>query len=132
MRDAHASVEAIKQAEPEYIFHLAAQSFVPESWISPADVFDTNVKGTVNLLEAVRMSGLHPVIQIAGSSEEYGCPPSVDAVESEVCEIRLNHLPDKVFKLPITEDSPFAPLSPYAVSKVAEDRLGSSTTKAGA
>ncbi len=70
LRDAHAAEEAIKQAEPEYIFHLAAQSFVPASWTSPSDTLETNVIGTVNLLEAVRRSELHPVIQIAGCYDE--------------------------------------------------------------
>lgn len=108
LRDAHAAEMAIKQAEPDYIFHLAAQSFVPESWTGPAGTLETNVIGTVNLLEAVRNSEFHPVIQIAGSSEEYGCPPMVE----------------DTYKLPITEEFPLLPLSPYGVSKVAEDLLG--------
>lgn len=123
LRDAHAAEAAVKQAEPDYIFHLAAQSFVPESWVSPVDTLQTNVIGTVNLLEAVRKSNLHPVIQIAGTSEEYGCPPMVDVADNDA-DITINHLPDKVFKLPITEDFPLLPLSPYGVSKVAEDLLG--------
>ncbi len=136
IRDAHAVEEAIKRAEPDYIFHLAAQSFVPASWISPTDTLETNIVGTVNLLEAVRMSELHPVIQIAGSSEEYGCPPMVPTrdgwvrdrpVSSEELEdFEINSTPDSklVFKLPITENFPLLPLSLYGVSKVTEDLLG--------
>lgn len=134
--DAHSVEAAIKQSEPDYIFHLAAQSLVPESWVSPVDTLETNVIGTVNLLEAVRRSERHPIIQIVGSSEEYGCPPRVPKREGwirdnpvsreELDEFEINFSPDTelVFKLPITEDFPLLPLSPYGVSKVAEDLLG--------
>ena len=136
IRDAHSVEAAIKQSEPDYIFHLAGQSLVPASWVSPVDTLETNVIGTVNLLEAVRRSERHPVIQIAGSSEEYGCPPRVPMrdeyirdrpVSSEELEdFEINSSPDTrlVFKLPITEDFPLLPLSPYGVSKIAEDLLG--------
>jgi len=122
IRDAHAVEEAVRQAEPDYIFHLAAQSFVPASWISPADTLETNVMGTVNLLEAVRRSELHPVIQLAGSSEEYGCPPFVE--DASHITFAVNQMPKMVFKVPITEEFPLLPLSPYGVSKVAEDLFG--------
>lgn len=138
IRDAHAVAAAVKKTEPDYIFHLAAQSFVPASWNAPADTIETNVKGTVNLLEAVRMSELHPVIQIAGSSEEYGCPPLVElktddeygfmSPEFNPAEkrfsVEINQMPKMVFKVPITEEFLLLPLSPYGVSKVAEDLLG--------
>lgn len=94
----------LRECQPEWIFHLAAQSFVPSSWRAPADTFETNVVGQANLFEAVRDLGMDPVIQIAGSSEEYG------HVE-----------PDE---LPIRETNPLRPLSPYAVSKVAQDLMG--------
>lgn len=122
IRDAHAVASAVRKAEPDYIFHLAAQSFVPASWMAPADTIETNVKGTVNLLEAVRVSGLHSVIQIAGTSEEYGCPPLVQ--DTSHITFGINQKPKLVFKVPITEDFPLLPLSPYGVSKVAEDLLG--------
>jgi GDP-4-dehydro-6-deoxy-D-mannose reductase len=95
--------EALHHSKPEYIFHLAAQSFVPASWRAPAETLSTNVIGQVHLFEAVREQGLDCRIQIAGSSEEYGL-----VLESEV---------------PITEHNPLRPLSPYAVSKVAQDML---------
>jgi len=104
LRDGHSLYEVIKEVKPDYIFHLAAQSFVPASWISPADTMETNAVGTINLLEAVRKVGINPAIQIAGSSEEYGLV-----------------LPDE---LPIKETNPLRPLSPYGVSKVATDKLG--------
>ena len=86
------------------IFHLAAQSFVPTSWLCPAETFAINSIGQVNLFEAVLDNDLKPRIQIAGSSEEYGL---VDPSE-----------------VPMKETNPLRPLSPYAVSKVAQDLLG--------
>lgn len=104
MRDAHSMRSVINDVKPDLIFHLAAQSFVPASWRSPADTLEINAIGTVNLFEAVRDSGCDPMIQIAGSSEEYGLV-----------------YPDE---LPISEKNPLRPLSPYGVSKVATDLLG--------
>jgi GDP-4-dehydro-6-deoxy-D-mannose reductase len=104
MRDAVAVRKALLDSRPEAIFHLAAQSFVPSSWRAPHETFATNVQGQTNLFESVRELGLDPTIQIACSSEEYG----------------LVH-PDEV---PIREDNPLRPLSPYAVSKVAQDLMG--------
>lgn len=101
--DARSVAEAVAVARPDRIFHLAAQSFVPASWSEPDATLTTNIRGQLNLLEAVRGSGLACRIQVAGSSEEYGL-------------VR----PDE---LPITEDSPLRPLSPYGVSKVAQDAL---------
>jgi GDP-4-dehydro-6-deoxy-D-mannose reductase len=103
IRDAHSIEKLIADIEPDYIFHLAAQSFVPTSWNAPADTMTTNVIGTINLYEAVRKSKCDPRIHIAGSSEEYGLV-----------------FPDEI---PIKETNPLRPLSPYGVSKVAQDRL---------
>ncbi|MFH1424477.1 MAG: GDP-mannose 4,6-dehydratase [archaeon] len=104
LHDAYSMKAAVKESEPDYIFHLAAQSFVPASWRSPADTMHTNLIGELNLFEAVRESDADPTIQIACSSEEYGMV-----------------MPDEV---PIKETNPLRPLSPYAVSKVAQDYLG--------
>ncbi len=104
LRDQGSVLEAVKAAQPDFIFHLAAQSFVPTSWSSPADTLAINVNSQTHLFEACRILGLDPSIQIACSSEQYGLV-----------------LPDEV---PITEDNPLRPLSPYAVSKVAQDFLG--------
>lgn len=104
MRDSHSTDKVIKEVQPDYIFHLAAQSFVQASWVSPADTMETNVIGTINLLEAVRRANINPVMQIACSSEEYG-------------EVNEN-------EIPIKETHQLRPLSPYGVSKVAEDMLG--------
>ena len=104
MRDSHSIARAVEESAPDYIFHLASQSFVPMSWRAPADTMETNAIGTIHLLEAVRQSKCDPVIHIAGSSEEYGMV-----------------YPDE---LPIRETNPLRPLSPYGVSKVAGDKLG--------
>jgi GDP-4-dehydro-6-deoxy-D-mannose reductase len=104
LRDGHSLFEVMREVKPHYIFHLAAQSFVPTSWRAPAATMETNAVGTLNLLEAVRKVGIDPAIQMAGSSEEYGLV-----------------LPDEV---PIKETNPLRPLSPYGVSKVATDKLG--------
>lgn len=102
--DSHSLYYVVKKVQPDFIFHLAAQSFVPTSWASPANTLETNVLGAVHLFEAVRSVGISPRIQIACSSEEYGL------VKPE--------------EIPVKETNPLRPLSPYAVSKVAMDYLG--------
>ena len=94
---------ALETSRPDAIYHLAAQSFVPSSWVSPLQTLTDNISGQTNIFEAVRSLGLDPAIQIACSSEEYGLV-----------------LPDEV---PIKETNPLRPLSPYAVSKVTQDFL---------
>lgn len=96
-------IRTLGEATPEIIFHLAAQSYVKTSFEAPVDTLQTNVIGTTNLLEAVRLTQINPVIHICSSSEVYG-----QVREDEV---------------PIKEDCPFRPASPYAVSKVAEDMV---------
>lgn len=94
---------AVSKSRPDYIFHLAAQSYVPSSFVAPRDTLETNIIGTLNLLEAVRRTEIDPVIHICSSSEVYG------QVEPE--------------EVPIKEDNQLRPQSPYAVSKVGEDLL---------
>ena len=104
INDAFAFRDIIKKVMPEYIFHLAAQSYVHASWTEPYQTLHTNIIGELNLFEAVRsISGYKPKIQIAGSSEEYG--------HQETGQPGLS------------EESPLLPLSPYGVSKVAQDLL---------
>src|SRR3989338_3394864 len=71
LNDSHSFDSAIKNIAPEQIYHLAAQSYVPASWVAPADTMKTNVVGTINLFEAVRKAGIEPRIQVSCSSEEY-------------------------------------------------------------
>jgi GDP-4-dehydro-6-deoxy-D-mannose reductase len=103
LRDASSVKTLLADIQPERIFHLAAQSYVPSSWNSPGETITTNAISQLNIFEAMRETNSTALIQIAGSSEEYG----------------LVH-PEEV---PITEDNPLRPLSPYAVSKVAQDML---------
>jgi GDPmannose 4,6-dehydratase/GDP-4-dehydro-6-deoxy-D-mannose reductase len=103
LRDANAVNRAVAHIRPDRIYHLAAQSYVPVSYHAPVDTFETNACGTINLLEAVRMANIDPIIHVCSSSEVYG-------------QVRLD-------EVPIRETNPLRPSSPYAVSKVAEDMI---------
>jgi GDP-4-dehydro-6-deoxy-D-mannose reductase len=103
LRDAAAVRRVLRDVRPDRVFHLAAQSYVPTSWLVPAETLGGNLLGQVNLFEAIRDLELPARVHIAGSSEEYG--------------LVLPH------EIPIREENPLRPLSPYAVSKVAQDLL---------
>lgn len=103
LRDRSSVEHMIAAVRPDRIFHLAAQSFVPTSWNAPSETFITNVVSQINLFDAVRSAGLPARIQVACSSEEYG--------------LVYPH------EVPIRESNPLRPLSPYGVSKVAQDLL---------
>ncbi len=104
LKDPHSVNQMIRDIRPDFIFHLAAQSFVPTSWNSPTDTITNNTVGQINIFEAARKFDIDCKIQIACSSEEYGMV-----------------YPDET---PIKETNPLRPLSPYAVSKVTQDYLG--------
>lgn len=73
IHDTGSLVQVLKETKADVVFHLAAQSFVPHSFSSPVDTFQTNVMGTTNLLEAVKIVGKNDIkVHFAGSSEEYG------------------------------------------------------------
>ena len=96
---------AVEISRPDYVFHLAAQSYPTTSFTSPIQTLDTNILGTARLLEALRWAkGVDPVIHVCASSEVFG------RVSRE--------------NLPIHEEIPFHPASPYAISKVGTDLLG--------
>jgi len=103
LHDLNSLVEVMKSVKPDRIFHLAAQSYVVDSFSAPADTLAVNVIGTTNLLDAVRQAKIDPLVHICSSSEVYG-----QVREDEV---------------PIREHNPFRPASPYAVSKVGEDMI---------
>ena len=90
---------ALDIERPDAVFHLAAQAYVPESFVNPRRTFEINTIGSLNILEAVRQLGLKTKILLAGTSEEYG-----DGTPRE--------------------DAMLEPKSPYAISKMAMDYLG--------
>jgi GDP-4-dehydro-6-deoxy-D-mannose reductase len=104
LRDPQGVQALISEVQPDHIFHLAAQSFVPASFADPWDTLHNNIRAQLNLLEAVRRLGREARILVIGSNEEYGAP--------------------KPEELPLTEESSLRPNNPYAVSKVAQDFLG--------
>ena len=109
VRDALLVYRLIEQRRPSVIYHLAAQSYPAASWLRPAETLDVNLVGTVNVCEAVKLVRLadpsyNPTILVACSSAEYGASLTPE-------------------RTPISEDAPLLPLSPYGVSKVAQDLL---------
>src|SRR5262249_26974665 len=104
LRDLSSVQNLLDLSQPDYIVHLAGQSFVVSSWQTPAETLNTNVISQVHLLEALRVRKARVPFLAVGSSEEYG------AVDED--------------ELPIRETNPLRPLSPYAVSKVTQDLMG--------
>lgn len=102
--DGAAVKDAVATAAAEAIYHLAARANVGESWVEPEDVLQVNAVGTLHLLEAARAGTTVPRVLLISSAEVYG---SVDEAQ-----------------LPVTEDTPLAPVTPYAASKVAAEYLG--------
>lgn len=97
-------LSGLEEAHPQYLFHLAAQAFVPLSWEDPWGTLANNIRGQLNLFQGILRLGLQPRILVVGSADEYGM------VRPE--------------ELPIGEDTPLRPYNPYAVSKVVQDMLG--------
>jgi GDP-mannose 4,6-dehydratase len=105
LRDYISLMNVVEEVRPDYVFHLAAQSYPTTSFTAPLDTLDTNILGTERLLESLRRCpGISPVVHVCASSEVYG------RVAREM--------------LPINEDCSFHPASPYAISKVGADLLG--------
>jgi GDP-4-dehydro-6-deoxy-D-mannose reductase len=86
------------------VFHLAGQAYVPQSWADPWDTYETNIRSQLNVLEAISAAQLTPRIIAVASNEVYGLVREAD--------------------LPIDEDTPLRPNSPYSVSKIAQDFMG--------
>ena len=120
LTDITSLANALDESEPDVIFHLAAQSFVPRSFTHPIETFEINTLGTANLLEAVRIKDYDPVIVFAGSSEEYGLVISSEEQYERVKQKYGIIFPEpiEIPELPIKETNPLRPMSPYAVSKV--------------
>lgn len=101
LRDAAATAAAVEQATPEVVYHLAAFSHVGRSWETPGDALADNAVGAANLLEGIRRYAPSARIIWASSCEVYG----------------------RAEQLPVTEDTPVQPATPYAVSKAAGEML---------
>ncbi|GBD12139.1 GDP-6-deoxy-D-mannose reductase [bacterium HR24] len=112
-------MRVLDEVGPDYVFHLASRSFVGSSFEQPIECLMTNVLGTVNLLECLRLSRARARLLVAGSSEEYG---RVALAEGD--RQWLTPAPLRVPELPIDEDVPLRPVSPYAASKVMAEWLG--------
>jgi len=94
----------IRDHQPDYVFHLAAQSFPLTSFTAPVDTLNTNIQGTVRLLDSIKTYKNDAIVHVCASSEVFGRVPKE--------------------KLPIDEECTFHPASPYAVSKVGTDLMG--------
>lgn len=104
LRDGDSINAVTRDCRPDYVFHLAAQSYPKTSFTAPLDTYDTNIQGTSRILEALRQYKKEAIIHVCSSSEVYG---------------RVPHS-----KLPIDERCEFQPASPYAISKVGTDLIG--------
>jgi GDP-4-dehydro-6-deoxy-D-mannose reductase len=103
IRDEAAVLALMENVRPDQVFHLAGQPFVPRSFEDPWDTLDNNIHGTLNFLQAINKLQLSTRLLVVGSAEVYG------AAKPEY--------------MPLREDTPFAPSSPYSVSKIAQDML---------
>ena len=104
IRDTLAVQDVVRKSTPDYVFHLAAQSYPRTSFESPLDTLDTNIQGTTRLLDALHVTAPEAVIHVCASSEVFGRVPKD--------------------KIPIDEECGFHPASPYAISKVGTDLIG--------
>lgn len=104
LNDQASLITVLSKVKPDYIFHLAAQSYPLTSFTAPIDTLNTNILGTCRLMESVHLLHQDPIIHVCASSEVFGRVPK-----------------DKV---PINEECPFQPASPYAISKVGTDLVG--------
>lgn len=103
LRDYARVLEILNTVRPDYIFHLAAQAFVPRSFEEPWETLENNILAQLNIFKACLDLALSPRMMIVSSAEIYG------AIQPE--------------QLPLTEQEPFRPANPYSVSKVAQDML---------
>jgi GDPmannose 4,6-dehydratase len=104
LRDTISIRDVVERSRPDYVFHLAAQSYPKTSFDAPLDTLDTNIQGTTRVLEALKTLCPEAVIHVCASSEVFGRVPKE--------------------KVPINEECTFHPASPYAISKVGTDLVG--------
>ena len=125
LTDITSLANALDESEPDYVFHLAAQSFVPASFQNPLGTQMINCIGTANLLDAIRVKEFNSKTVFAGSSEEYGL---IITSEEQYERVKAQYgtifpEPEEIPELPINENNPLRPMSPYATSKVYGDFL---------
>ena len=104
INDLSSLLYVFNKIKPDYVFHLAAQSYPKTSFESPLETLETNILGTAKVLDAIKKLNLDPIIHVCASSEVFGRVPKD--------------------KLPINEEVGFHPASPYAISKVGTDLIG--------
>ncbi|HXV99278.1 MAG TPA: GDP-mannose 4,6-dehydratase [Anaerolineae bacterium] len=104
MRDPLIMDKLIHEIQPDAIYHLAAQAFVPTAWADPWTTLENNIRPQLNILEAMVKQKSKARLLIVASNEVYGRVQSSD--------------------LPVKEETPLRPNNPYGVSKVAQDTLG--------
>jgi len=102
LTEAVRTTRLVQEVQPDLVFHLAAQADVGASWQDPWATYEANLRAQLTLLEAVVANRLQPRVLIVGSNEAYGRP----------------------VRLPIDEEHPFRPVTPYGVSKAAQDLMG--------
>ena len=107
LNDLVSLLKAVQEVQPDYVFHLAAQSYPKTSFDAPIDTLHTNIIGTCNLLEALRIADCKAVVHVCASSEVFGKIP-----------------PELKPETGIHEECPFHPASPYAISKIGTDLIG--------
>lgn len=104
LRDKAATDTLVEQAQPDFVFHLAAQNHIGRSWLEPEGTLQVNVLGTLYLLETLRARRPECKVVLVSSSAAYGFAARQG--------------------LPLSEETPFLPASPYGVSKAAAELLG--------
>ncbi|EKF84904.1 GDP-mannose 4,6-dehydratase [Methanobacterium formicicum] len=125
LTDITSLASAFDASQPDYLFHLAAQSFVELSFRRPLETQHINCIGTANLLEAARVKDMDTKMIFAGSSEEYGMVLSSEEQYHSALKDGKTIFPEPtaIPELPVKESNPLRPMSPYAVSKVYGDLL---------
>jgi GDPmannose 4,6-dehydratase len=104
INDQTSLITVLQEIKPDYVFHLAAQSYPQTSFTAPIDTLNTNVLGTARLLESIRILKQNPIVHVCASREVF-------------CRVPKD-------KVPIDEECSFHPASPYAISKTGTDLLG--------
>ena len=113
LTDITSIANALDESDQDYVFHLAAQSFIPASFKDPLKTHPINSTGTANLLEAIRIKKYDPKIIFAGSSDEYGLVIS-SKKQYEQLKSRYGVIfpePESIPELPIKETNPLRPMS---------------------